>query len=174
MIRVWQVPPDQLLAGGLGTLPLTPISAVTEGELPGMIKQMERRLRRREERRLAGELWAATYLLLGLRHSPAVAQALMQGVLSMKESTTYQAILQEGLQEGRQKGRQEGLAEGAVTEARKLLLQLGSKKLGRPSARTQAALAKIADLGRLEALIGRLELVENWHALLAEAPAGRS
>ena len=64
----------------------------------------------------------------------------------MKESTTYQAILREGLQQGRQKGRQEGLAEGAVTEARKLLLRLGSKKLGRPSARTQAVLAKIADL----------------------------
>jgi hypothetical protein len=33
----------------------------------------------------------------------------------MKESTTYQAIVQEGL------------AEGAVQEARKLLLRLGSK-----------------------------------------------
>src|SRR4029077_10394431 len=117
------------------TLPLAPISAVTEGELPGIIKQMERRLRRREARRFAGQLWAATYILLGLRHSPAVAQALLQGVLSMKESTTYQAILQEGLQEG--------LAEGAIKEARKLLLRLGSKQLGRPSARTEAALARI-------------------------------
>ncbi len=81
----------------------------------------------------------------------------------MKESTTYQAILQEGLQEG--------LVEGAVKEARKLLLRLGGKKLGRPSARTQAALAKIANLDRLEALIERLEMVQSWHALLAEAPA---
>jgi len=79
----------------------------------------------------------------------------------MKESTTYQAILQEGL------------AEGAVNEARKLLLRLGTKKLGKPSTRTQAALAKIADLGRLEALVERLEIVESWQALLAEAPADR-
>jgi len=67
-----------------------------------------------------------------------------------------------------QEGRQKGLAEGAVEEARKLLLRIGSKQLGRPSTRTQAALAKIADLGRLEALIERLEKVESWHALLAE------
>jgi hypothetical protein len=162
VIRVWQIPAAQLLAGGLATLPLAPISAVPEGELPGIIKQMDRRLRQREVRRLAGQLWAATYILLGLRHSPAVAQALLHGVLSMKESTTYQAILQEGL------------VEGAVQEARKLLLRLGSKKLGRPSTRTQAALAKIADLGRLEALVERLETVESWRALLAEAAAERS
>ena len=130
---------------------------------------METRLRGRAVRRVAGQLWAATYILLGLRHSPAAALALLQGVVSMKESSTYQAILQEGLREGLQ----EGLAEGAVTEARKLLLRLGTKKLGRPSARTQAALAKIADVDRLETLIERLETVENWHALLAQAPAGR-
>jgi hypothetical protein len=165
VIRVWQVPPDQLLAGGLGTLPLAPISAVTDGELPGIIKQMERRLRQRESRRVAGQLWAATYILLGLRYSPDVAQALLQGVLSMKESTTYQAILQEGLREG--------LVEGAVKEARKLLLRLGSKRLGRPSARTQASLAKIADLGQLEALVERVGVVESWHALLAENQADR-
>jgi hypothetical protein len=90
-----------------------------------------------------------------------VAQALLQGVVSMKESTTYQAILKEGL------------TEGAINEARKLLLRLGSKQLGRPGARTQAALAKIADLGRLEAMIERLGMVENWHALLAKNPADR-
>ena len=71
----------------------------------------------------------------------------------MKESTTHQAILQEGLQEG--------LAEGAVQEARKLLLRLGSTKLGRPRGRAEAALAKIADLGRFEAMIERLAMVES-------------
>jgi predicted transposase YdaD len=167
VIRVWQVPPTALLIGGLATLPLAPISAVTESELPGIIEEMERRLRR-DVRRLAGQLWAATYVLLGLRHSPAAAQILLRGVHSMKESATYQAIVQEGRQEGLQKG----LATGAVQEARKLLIRLGSKQLGRPSARTRAALDKIADLERLEALIDRLDSAESWHALLAEAPAG--
>jgi hypothetical protein len=42
VIRIWRLPPSRLLAGGLGTLPLTPISAVTEPELPGIIKRMRR------------------------------------------------------------------------------------------------------------------------------------
>jgi predicted transposase YdaD len=92
----------------------------------------------------------------------------------MKESTTYQAILQEGLQKGLQKGLQEGLVEGAVKEARKLLLRLGSKQMGRPSARTLAMLAKFADLGLLEALIERLGRLKSWDALLAEAFDERS
>src|SRR5437879_954327 len=53
VIRVWNAPPNQLLAGGLGTLPLAPISAVAEAELPGIIKEMEKRLRRRDARRVA-------------------------------------------------------------------------------------------------------------------------
>ena len=85
----------------------------------------------------------------------------------MKESSTYQAILKEG----QQVGLQAGLAEGAVKEASRLLLRLGSKRLGRPSARTQAALTKIADLDRLEALVERVGMVESWHDLLAEAAA---
>jgi hypothetical protein len=37
----------------------------------------------------------------------------------------------------------------------------------------QAALTKIADLGRLETLIERLGTVESWHALTAQAKADR-
>jgi predicted transposase YdaD len=80
----------------------------------------------------------------------------------MKESTTYQAILQEGLKEGEQKGE--------VKEARKLLLEWGSELLGQPNARTQARLAKIDDLERLEALFKRLRTVASWQTLLADAP----
>jgi hypothetical protein len=162
VIRVWQIPPERILEGGLGTLPLAPISAVTDEQLPGIIKRMESRLRRRDARRVADHLWAATYLLLGLRHPPAVAQALLQGVRSMKDSTTYQAIVQEGIR------------EGAVEQTRKLLVRLGSKQLGRPSARARAALADITELDRLEALIDRLGEVQSWRALLADAPTTRS
>ncbi len=79
----------------------------------------------------------------------------------MKESTTYQAIVQEGV------------IQGEVQEARKLLLQLGSKQLGAPNARTQTVVNKISDLGRLEALIERLGTVETWHALLMQAKGDR-
>jgi hypothetical protein len=34
VVRVWQLSPHSLLSGGLGLLPLAPISAMTEAELP--------------------------------------------------------------------------------------------------------------------------------------------
>jgi hypothetical protein len=49
VIRVWQLPPQRLLAGGLGTLPLAPISAVTESELPDIIKKMAQRLQKGDD-----------------------------------------------------------------------------------------------------------------------------
>ena len=39
-----QLPPGPFLTGGLALLPLAPISAVTEAELPGIIKEMSQRL----------------------------------------------------------------------------------------------------------------------------------
>ena len=73
VVRVWQVPVEQLLAGGLGTLALAPISNVPPSELPGVSQRMERRLRRRPERAYAAEIGAATYVLSGLRYSQALA-----------------------------------------------------------------------------------------------------
>ena len=60
-----------------------------------------------------------------------------------------------------------------LDEARKLLVRLGSKQLGRPNARTQGLLQKISDLDRLETLIERIGTVESWQALLAEARGER-
>jgi hypothetical protein len=37
VVRVWRLRPEPLLSGGLGLLPLAPISAVTEAELPGIL-----------------------------------------------------------------------------------------------------------------------------------------
>jgi hypothetical protein len=159
VIRAWQIPPAQLLAGGLGTLPLAPISAATEAELPGIIEAMQRRLRRRDARRREEELWSATNILLGLRYPRATVQELLRGVRSMRESSTYQAILEEGRQEGRVEG------------ARAILLQLGTDLLGPPTPRARRAVARITDRDRLEALIRRVPTAGSWHALLSDAPS---
>src|SRR5207253_8880710 len=101
VVRVWQLQPRPLLSGGLALLPLAPISAVTEADLPGIIQQMSQRLSGPRTRRLAPAVWGAAYILLGLRYSPALAAQLFAGVVSMKESATYQAILAEGETKGR-------------------------------------------------------------------------
>jgi hypothetical protein len=76
----------------------------------------------------------------------------------MKESSTYQAILEEGRQEGR--------GEGAVTEAKKVLLLQGNKVFGAPDSRTAAALERINDLPQLEDLLERLPAATSWQELL--------
>jgi hypothetical protein len=73
-------------------------------------------------------VWAAAYILLGLRYSPALAAQLFRGVVSMKESSTYQAILEEGE------------VRGAVAEAKKVLRLQGDDAFGPPDARTARAI----------------------------------
>ncbi len=79
----------------------------------------------------------------------------------MKESSTYQAILEEGR------------TEGAVAEARKLLRVFGERAFGQPDARTAAAIDHIDDLERLEELCNRLSAAGSWQQLLGPAVAGR-
>ena len=54
----------------------------------------------------------------------------------MKESSTYQAILEEG----RTEGRTEGQTEGALAEAKKVLRLLGDDAFGAPDERTAATI----------------------------------
>jgi predicted transposase YdaD len=165
VLRVWLLDPKPLLRGGLPLLALAPISAVTEADLPGIIQEMERRLSSRRGRKQAPLVWGAAYILLGLRHSPALAAQLFRGVLSMRESSTYQAILEEGRQEGRQ--------EGKVLEARRLLRMIGESRFGPPDAQTAALIDQFADLGRLEETFKRLWTAGSWEELLRPPAAGR-
>jgi hypothetical protein len=165
VVRVWRLPPEPLLTGGLALLPLAPISAVTEAELPGIIQRMGRRLGGRRTRRQAPVVWAAAFILLGLRHSSALAAQLFRGVVSMKESSTYQLIVEEG--------RATGLAEGALAEAKKLLRLLGDDAFGPPDARTAAAIERIDDLARLEEMLKRVRTAGSWQELLGQPASGR-
>jgi hypothetical protein len=46
VVRVWQVPAERWLSGGLGVLPLAPLGAVSEAGLPAVIVQMKARMDR--------------------------------------------------------------------------------------------------------------------------------
>jgi predicted transposase YdaD len=181
VLRVWQMPPERFLKGGLGMLPLAPISNVREAELPRVIRRMKQRLSGRRERARAPDLWAATYVLLGLRYSEEFAQVLLQGVLGMKESVTYQAILREGLREGRDEGLREGRLEGRVEgrfagrieEAQRLLLVLGEERFGAPDAATRATVEAITEVQDLERLARELLRANSWQELLGMPPRRR-
>lgn len=93
----------------------------------------------------------------------------------MKESTTYQKILEEGRQEGRQEGREAGLQEGRTEglqagraeEAQNMLLLVGERRFGKPTAVVVRRMRAIQNPAPLEAMAQRLFEVESWEELLA-------
>jgi hypothetical protein len=89
--------------------------------------------------------------LLHHRRAPKdIADRVFEGVRSMRESTTYQGILE----------------EGRVEEARRMILRVGRKKLGRPSAAVHKAINGIADLDRLEHMGERLVTANHWEEVV--------
>ncbi len=154
IVRVWQVPAQAWLAGGLGQVPLAPLGDVRPADLPTVIARMKQRLGPTVPAGRRAELWAATYILMGLRYEQALIQRLLQGVATMKESVTYQAILEEGL------------AEGKTAEARRLLLLVGRDQFGEPSANVRAAVDAVTDVKRLEELTVRVKHAASWPELL--------
>jgi predicted transposase YdaD len=165
VIRVWELDPQELLAGGVGTLALAPISNVHQSEVRGIIREMKARLSATSVRQ-PNDIWAATYVLMGLRYSDEFTHALFQEVLGMKESATYQAIIREGRTEGR--------AEGRVEEAREIVLKAGESKFKTPpSSSIRDALEALDDVSELEALVVRMFDVNSWEELLPAPPRGR-
>ena len=167
-VRVWEVPAQQWLSGGLGSVPLAPLGDVLPSDLPAVIAQMKQRLDPTPPRERA-QLWSAAYILMGLRYERALIQRLLQGVVTMKESVTYQAILEEGEAIGEARGKAEGKAE----EARRILLLLGRDQFGAPSVNVQTALDALADVNRLEELTVRLKHAASWQELLGLASPRR-
>src|SRR5262249_3956733 len=101
VVRVWQTPVETILSGGLGLLTLAPRSDVDPAVLPAVIQRMDQRFRQETSPEEAGILWTAADVLMGLRYPRALVSQLLQGVHGMKESVTYQAIVEEGVVKAR-------------------------------------------------------------------------
>jgi predicted transposase YdaD len=158
IMRVWERPVEELLAGGLGTLPLASLANVSRDELPSVIERLVERLDREATPDLAINLWSSTLLLLGLRYDSRVARELSQRVRLMswlRESSTYQMILEEGREEGRLEG------------ARHALIRIGTSKLGPPDPRMVAEIEAITDVDLLERLAVGVLTATSWDEVLA-------
>jgi predicted transposase YdaD len=168
VVRIRERPVEEILAGGLATLPLAPIARIAADDLPGLIRRMERRIEDEATQNEAGELWVAAYLLAGLIYPKEFTGPLFQGIRAMKESSSYQAILEEGRVEGRVEGLVEGRVEGLVEGEIKLLKRLGTRRFGSPDPSILARIESITDLERIEFLSERLLEVASWEELLAD------
>ena len=164
IVRLWERPVEELLAGPTALLPLAPLARlpenvpVTDALRPVVERLIERIIQEAaplEVRRLI----TAAFLLAGLRTNRQIAGNLFQGVRAMRESDTYQAILDEG--------REEGLVKGRIQALHHTLLRQGRKRFGEPDEATRQALLAITDADRLDLLSERLLDVGSWQELLA-------
>jgi len=156
VVRLWQKPVRRFLAGHIGTLPLAPLCRLPENvpmeeALAGVIRRMDERLQREAPPPQAALLLNAAYILTGLRLPRERATRLFQGVRAMRESSTYQAILNEGW----------------VESLQQTLLRLGQQKFGSPTDEIITAIMAITDRERLEQMRDRLLIASGWEELLA-------
>ena len=160
LVHVRDLPVDTVLGGGIGTLPLAPVTAVAAADVPGVIERMRARLAAEATPAAAArEVWLSTRVLLGLHYDRAFARALLKGVLDMKESTTFQEIVEIGEVRGEARGR--------VAGERDALIRAGTRKFGQPGRAVVAQLSTIADPAELGRLIERVFDVGSWDELIA-------
>jgi hypothetical protein len=155
IVPLWERPVEALLASGLATLPLATLGRLPEGValeegLRRVVNEVFERLHREATPGMFERLMTATWVLTGLRVQRQQARAIFQGIPAMRESDTYQAILDEGRVEGVQR----------------TLFRRGRNKWGEPDEPSRAALRAITDLDRLDRLSDRLEEVRSWQELL--------
>lgn len=171
VIRVWEVPVESILNAGDTVVPLAPISNVSKEELPQVIDRMRKRFATITDTSKVGDLWTATKVLMGLRYDTVFTETLLRGVRAMKESVTYQAIVQEGIQ----KGVEEGFQLGQAKEARQLLVRIGAKRFKMaPSPEQMGELEGMNDIDQLENLAERVLDVSTWTELLATPRPSRA
>lgn len=158
VVRVWQLPTETLLRGGLGVLALAPISNVPEEGVEGVLERMRQRvegelaLSREEQSRF----WLHVDILLGLRYNAEQTDRWLQGVRDiMRESTTFRAIETDAI----------------LRNNRQLVLELGEAHFNTPAdAATRTVLESIKEVEQLNSLIRDIHRVGSWADLLTEQP----
>ncbi len=153
---------QQLLGSSLATAPLAVLGklpetlGLTDG-LAAVVRQLAERLEREAAGGQADRLLVAAYVLTGLRlKAPNEVRQLFQGVsIAMRESVTYQAILEEGRE------------EGSIRELHRMILRQGRVRFGEADESIRKQIEAIQDIDTLEDLSERLVIVSSWDELMA-------
>ena len=119
VVRVWELPVEPLLTGPLGSLPLALLTDEAAGKVQELLIRIDERFEAEQvATNIRDLLLTSSYILLGLRYGKEYIREAFKKVNSMRESTTYQAILEEGREEGREQGRLESRHEDLLAVLR--------------------------------------------------------
>jgi len=165
VVRVWQESLAGRLAAGPGLAPLAVLTNEAAADLDRAFEQFRDRLQEPDvPRTVAQEVFAAAFVLSGLRYDPEHIENLYgRLIMTLEDSTTYQWILKKGEAKGEAKGE----TRGRLEEARSMILRIGARKFGVVSSTVTAALDAIADREHLERIAERTVDATDWNDLLA-------
>ena len=155
--KVWERSVEFWLGSGLGLAPLALLTDEASLKLDDALDRFRNCLRETGvEESVAKSLLGSSYVLCGLRYEKArVAEMYRRLSMLMEESTTYQAILEEG--------RSKGLSQGLKS----MILRQGTKRFGPPTALIADVLQRYAEIAGLEHLADRMLDASSWEDLLA-------
>lgn len=169
VVRLWEQPAEPFLNGGVGTLPLTFLCAISREDVPNLASQLQERIKQNLPFGDAAEILMIACMLLQMRFKEE--RRFMEtifGIRGLDETPFYQEILKKGLEEGRATGRTEGRTEGRLTALRHVLMRLGVARFGEPEARIRRSINAIRSAKRLEDMTVRVLDATDWNELLAQ------
>jgi len=166
VIRVWELELEPLMTGPLGAIPLALLTNQALGRLPELVDRIDERLQSESVGEAARRrLLTSCYILAGMRYDGDDVHTAFARTMGMKESTTYQMILQEGreegirtgiqtgMQTGIQTGIQTGLKTGLIAARQEALLDIIRERFGSVPELVEARIRATDDSAKLQAAI---------------------
>lgn len=165
-------------------VPLAPLGELPtdrppEAALAELLRRIDERLEAELSPTDAKRLLMAAWVLIGMCIPRSASQFVEEALtmVDLRDSSTYQLIIEEGMAKGLKKGieqgieqgRAKGMVEGIAEGLRTMLLRVGSRRLGQPAATVQASLSAIDDVERLHRMGERALEVDSWQELLDTA-----
>jgi hypothetical protein len=111
VVRLWEVPLEDILSGPPSLLPLAVVSRVNEDDLPSLLGEIRERTQA-QGTGLMDAAYSITTTLLGLTYEAGRVKELVRGVWNMPEWVLDSSIVKEAMAEGEARGKAEGKAEG--------------------------------------------------------------
>ncbi|HEX7445998.1 MAG TPA: hypothetical protein VF306_00555 [Pirellulales bacterium] len=155
VVRLWERPAEDLLAGDLAMVPLAVLGRLPElpslqEGLGAVAQRVVERLTSEAPPEQAKRLLTETLLLTGLRVRRDVAITIFRGVRMMEESDTYLMILEQGEERG----------------IRESILVVGEERFGACDEATRERLSNVGDLNRLKRMHRRAVKAASWQEIL--------
>jgi len=163
-VKIWECDVRDLLARP-GTMALAPLARVDQADVARLIEEIEYRIAPLPPE-LQGVIYTATYALGGLRYDRAFLDMVMRKVDLMKESVTYQAILDEGARLGKIEGEREGERNGIDKGLHQAILTYATARFGEADSATLDMLNAIHDQARLKRMLANVS-ARSWADLLS-------